>query len=167
MFEAEEWTADDADLQIWSDASKARLGFWAPKFASSFIRDPIIDSDSSFNIFLNEAVMILGALHWSSSLRPTPSCLAIHTNSSNSFNIFNSLHTSEVYNPILMSVATIQIDHHIDLCVFFIEGKQNIIVDALSCRSFELVRNLVPDITIHHFMPPISPTTVVMGVGQK
>ena len=66
-----------------------------------------------------------------------------------------------------MSVATIQIDHHIDLCVFFIEGKQNIIVDALSCRSFELVRNLVPDITIHHFMPPISPTTVVMGVGQK
>ncbi len=32
LFEAEEWAADDADLQIWSDASKDSLGFWAPSW---------------------------------------------------------------------------------------------------------------------------------------
>src|SRR5258708_37433359 len=28
LFEAEEWSADEANLEIWSDASKDGLGFW-------------------------------------------------------------------------------------------------------------------------------------------
>ncbi len=118
MFEAEEWGADDADLQILSDASKDALGFWAPKFASGFIGD-----SSSFNVFLNEAIAIIAALHWSSSLHPT--LLASRfTDSSNSFNTFNSLRASELYNPILMSAATIRIDHGIDLRVSSLKGNR-------------------------------------------
>ncbi len=105
LFEAEEWTADAAELEIWSDASKDGLGFWVPKFSSGFIRDVILGNDSTFNIFLNEAIAILAALHWSSSLHPSPTRLAIHTDSSNSFNIFNSLRASDAYNSILMSVS--------------------------------------------------------------
>ena len=66
-----------------------------------------------------------------------------------------------------MSAAMIQIDHGIDLHVFFIEGKQNVIADALSRQSFEIVRNLVPEVIICHFMPPISPDFAVMGAGPK
>jgi len=66
-----------------------------------------------------------------------------------------------------MSAAMIRIDHSIDLRVFFIEGKQNIIADALSRRSFDIVRNLVPEVTIRHFTPPISPDVVVMGASPK
>ena len=63
LFEAEEWSADVADLEIWSDASKDGLGFWVPKFSSSFIGDVVLGNDSTFNVFLNEAIMILAALH--------------------------------------------------------------------------------------------------------
>ena len=91
LFEAEEWAANAAELEIWSDTSKDGLGFWVPKFSSGFIGDVILRNDSSFNIFLNKAIAILAALHWSSSLHPIPTCLTIHTDSSNLFNIFNSL----------------------------------------------------------------------------
>ncbi len=132
LFEAEEWSAEEVDLEVWSDASKDSLGFWAPKHSSPFFGDPIIHDNLSFNIFLNEAIAILAAIHWSTSLHPPPRHLAIHTDLSNSFNIFNSLCASDPYNAVLMSAASIQIDYGIDLRVFFIEGKQNIIADALS-----------------------------------
>src|SRR5258707_15842553 len=155
------------DLEVWSDASKDSLGFWAPKHSSPFFGDPIIHDNLSFNIFLNEVIAILAAIHWSASLHPPPRCLEIHTNSSNSFNIFNSLCTSDPYNAILMSATSIWIDHGINLQVFFIEGKQNIIADALSHCSFDLVHKLVPDASIRQFTPPISPAMPVMGACLK
>ncbi len=102
LFEAEEWLAEDG------------LGFWAPEYSSAFFGDPIIHDGLSFNIFLNEVIAILAAIHWSASLHLPPCCLAIHTDSSNPFNIFNSLHASDPYNSVLMSAALIQIDHGIN-----------------------------------------------------
>ena len=87
--------------------------------------------------------------------------------SSNSFNIFNSLRASGPYNTIFMSAASTHIEHGIDLHVFFIEGKHNVIADALSCWTLDLIWKLVLDVTIHHFMPPISPDNSVMGVSLK
>ena len=167
LFEVEEWSANEADLEVWSDASKDGLGFWAPNQSCAFFSDPVLPDNLSFNIFLNEAITILTAIHWVSTLHPTPSCLTIHTDSSNSFNIFNSLQVSEPYNFMLMSTASIQIKHGIDLHVFFIEGKCNVVADALSCHAFDIVHKLAPDASIHHFMPPSSPFMLVMGVYQK
>ena len=167
LFNAEEWEANEADVQVWSDASKDGLAFWVPQLSFGFVGDTVVNDNMSFNIFLNEATAILAALHWSASSHPTPSRLAIHTDSSNSFDIFNSLRASGPYNTILMSAASICIDHSIDLRVFFIKGKCNVIVDALSHRSFDLVRNLVPDVIIWHFTPPISLDDSVMGVSLK
>ena len=149
------------------DASKDRLAFWVPQLSSGFVGDTVVNDNTSFNIFLNEATAILAALHWSASFHPAPSRLAVHTDSSNSFDIFNSLRASGPFNTILMSAASIRIDHSIDLRVFFIEGKRNIIADALSCRSLDLVRKLVPDVIIRHFTPPISLDNSVMGVSLK
>ena len=167
LFEAEEWSPNEADVEIWSDASKDGLGFWAPKFAGAFFGDPVLQDHLSFNIFLNEAIAILAAIHWSSTLHPIPRHLAIHTDSSNSFNIFNSLRASDPYNDILMSATAIRIEHGIDLRVFFIEGKRNTIADALSHRSFDIVRNLVPDVSIRRFTPPSSPFMPVTGAYPK
>src|SRR5260221_3645710 len=108
LFEAEEWSANEADLEVWSDASKDGLGFWAPKNLSMFFGDPVLHDELSFNIFFNEAIAILAAIHWSASLHPPPRRLAIHTDSSNSFNIFNSLRASDPYNSMLMSAASIR-----------------------------------------------------------
>ena len=106
LFDAEDWDAGEANVQIWCDASKEGLAFWIPQIVCGFVGDPIIKNDLSFNIFFNKALAILAALHWSTSSHPIPSRLAIHTDSSNSFNIFNSLRTSGPYNAILMSAAS-------------------------------------------------------------
>ena len=167
LFDAKDWDAAEANVEIWCNASKDGLAFWAPQSSSAFIGNPILDNDVSFNIFLNEALAILAALEWSTTLEPTPSCLAIHTDSSNSFDIFNSLRASGPYNSILMSAAATRIDHGINLCVFFIEGKCNVIADALSHWSLELVHQLAPDASIHHFMPPTTCEYSVTGVRSK
>src|SRR5258708_7939163 len=164
LFEAEEWLSEEADLEIWSDASKDGLGFWAPKYSSAFFGDPVIHDGLPFNIFLNEAIAILAAIHWSTLLHPTPHHLTIHTDSSNLFNIFNSLCASNPYNSILMSAALIQIDYRVALCIFFITGNQNTIADALSHHSFDFVHNLVPNVSIQHFTPLSSPAMLVMRV---
>ena len=52
VFEAESWSANDADLQIWGDACKIGLAFWVPSLKAAFIGDPIINGDTPFNIFL-------------------------------------------------------------------------------------------------------------------
>src|SRR5260370_38034 len=45
------------------------------------IADPVVDNKQNFNIFFNEALTILVALQWASSLNPTPLCIAIHMDS--------------------------------------------------------------------------------------
>ena len=115
LFKAEEWSAHEADIEVWSDASKDRLGFWALKQSCTFFSDPVLAVNLSFNIFLNEAFATLAAIHWASTLHPILSHLAIHTDSSNLFHMFNSLHASDPYNSILMSTVSIRIKHNVDL----------------------------------------------------
>ena len=103
----EMWGADEADIQIWGDTCKIGLAFWAPSLKVAFIGDSVIEKDIPFNIFYNEALTVLAALEWSSSLDPIPRRVVIHTDSTNSLNIFNSLCASRLYNPILMSTITI------------------------------------------------------------
>src|SRR5258708_20871920 len=82
------------------------LGFWAQKYSAAFFGDPVFHDGSPFNIFLNEVTAILAAIHWLGSLHHPLHWLAIHTNSSNSFSIFNSLYASDPYKSVLMSVAS-------------------------------------------------------------
>src|SRR5260221_7458300 len=80
--------------------------------------DPIVDVEHNF-IFYNEdeALTILAVLQWASSLNPLPKHLAIHTDSSSSFSIFNSLHATSMYNPIILSSVKIQLKFNINLHV--------------------------------------------------
>ncbi len=107
MFNDEIWDAPEADLQIWGDASAIGLAFWSPSHNVAYIADLIVDAEQHFNIFYNKVITILAALEWASTLNPPPKCLAIHTDSSTSFGIFNSLHAISLYNPIIFSLVKI------------------------------------------------------------
>src|SRR5258708_4215274 len=154
MFNNEIWDAPEADLQIWGDASAIGLAFWSPSHNIAYIADPIVNAEHHFNIFYNEVLTILAALEWASSLNPPPKHLAIHTDSSTSFSIFNSLRAISLYNPIIFSSVKICLLFKIDLHVFFIEGKKNTIADALSCHALPLAHHLAPGLNILFFMPP-------------
>jgi hypothetical protein len=117
-----------------------------------------MDHERNFNIFYNEAMAILAALKWAASLTPTPKRLAIHTDSTSSFSIFNTLHVLELYNPIIMEAVKIPLQHNIELRVFHIEGKKNVVADALSRRSLNLARSLVPGLSIRFFTPLLDMT---------
>src|SRR5260221_14173993 len=154
MFNNEVWDAPEANLQIWGDVSAIGLAFWSPSHNVAHGAGPIVDAECHFNVFYNEAITILAALEWASSLKPPPKHLAIHMDSSTSFSIFNSLRTIALYNPIIFSPVKIRLHSKIDLHVFFIEGKKNTIADALSRRALSLARHLAPGLRILFFMPP-------------
>ena len=158
MFDAEKWQADQADFDIWGDASGISLMFWSPKHQIAHIADLIINKEGLFNIFIffNEAVTVLTALQWASSLQPPPKHLAIHADSTTSFGIFNSLCALDHYNPIILESVKIQIKYSIDLHVFHIEGKKNTVTDALSPHSPGLAHHLAPGLINCGFMPPLS-----------
>ena len=158
MFDVEEWSAHEADFEIWGDASASGLAFWSPKHQVAHIADPIVNTEGQFNIFFNEALTVLAALQWAASLSPPPKRLAIHTDSSTSFGIFNSLHALDLYNPIIFESAKTWIKHQIDLWVFFIEGKKNVVADALSHCLIGLACQIAPGLTIRNFAPLLNLT---------
>ncbi len=163
MFDSEIWDASEADLQIWGDASTIGLAFWSPSHNVAYIADPIVDVECHFNVFYNEALTILAALQWASTLSPLPKCLAIHTDSSTSLSIFNSLCTISLYNLIIFSSVKICLQSKIDLHVFFIEGKKNTIANTLSCCALSLAHHLAPGLKILFFTPP----QLSMGASLK
>src|SRR5258708_17160871 len=160
MFNNEVWDAPEADLQIWGDVSAISLAFWSPLHNVAYVADPIVDAECHFNIFYNEAITILAVLEWALSLKPPPKRLAIHTDASTSFSIFNSLHAISLYNPIIFSSVKICLHSKIDLHVFYIEGKKNTIADMLSHRTLSLACHLAPGLKILFFTPPQLPTGV-------
>ena len=106
---------------------------------------------------------MLAALQWAALLSPPPRHLAIHTDSSTSFGIFNSLCVLNLYNLIILGAIKIRIEHNIDLCVFLIEGKKNMVADALSQRLVSLAWQISPSLTIHNFAPMLN----LKGSGKK
>ncbi len=163
MFNNEIWDAPQANFQIWGDVSAIGLTFWSPSHNIAYIADPIVDAEHHFNIFYNEALTILAMLQWALTLNPVPKHLAIDTDSSTSFSIFNSLCAISLYNPIIFSSVKICLQSKIDLHIFFIEGKKNTIIDALSHCALSLACSLAPGLKILFFMPP----QVLMGVSLK
>src|SRR5258708_6900186 len=115
FFDAEEWEAQDANFEIWGDASATSLAFWSPMHGVAYIADPVVNAEKQFNVFFNEALTILAVLKWAATLELPPKCLAIHTDSMTSFGIFNSLWAISTYNPIILQSIKVQLKSKIDL----------------------------------------------------
>ncbi|KAJ3831738.1 hypothetical protein F5878DRAFT_495871, partial [Lentinula raphanica] len=136
------------------------MAFWSPDKNQGFTAKVDQDSSTAHLIFYWEALTVLAAVEWISSLpdvkgsRERPFRLTVRSDSSNTVDMFNSLSALPLYNPILLSAVDILIKHDIDLRVIHIPGSENVVADALSRFDLELARTLQPGLTIQPFTPP-------------
>jgi hypothetical protein len=151
FIEMTEWAADDADLQVFCDASSLALGFWCPQHHTGFVSPLLGDSRT---IFYNEALCVVSALRWGIRLFPRPRKIAIHTDSLNTVQIFSTLKAEHEYNPLLMYATSLLMDHNVHLRVFFIPGEENVVADALSRLLPNVALSISPGLEITMFTPP-------------
>ena len=75
----------------------------------------------TMEFFFFEALTLLSALsHVCESAYPKSQCLAILTNSLNTFDMFNTLHTLPAYNTNLITASDLLLQSNIQLQVFHI-----------------------------------------------
>ena len=146
-----EWGPENANCQLYCDASSQALGFWSPQHNTGFISPLVNDSNT---IFFNEALCVISALNWAVHLSPRPRKIAIHTDSLNTVQIFNTLKAEHDYNPLLMYAAALLMDCEVHLCVFFIPGAENMVADALSQLLPNVTISISPNLEISLFTPP-------------
>src|ERR1700677_1252122 len=97
---------------------------------------------------MSPAALLTFAISWTIRILSIPGRVTIHTDSTTSFAIFNSLLTLELYNPMLLAAVKICIESGIYLCVFHIECKKNTMADNPSHRALGLAQSLAPGIKI-------------------
>ncbi|KAF8800943.1 hypothetical protein BYT27DRAFT_7116359 [Phlegmacium glaucopus] len=129
------------------------MGYWSPKTCEGF--SCAVPSTSRNGIFFFEALTILSALsHVCASTSPKPHRLAILTDSSNSFDMFNTLHALPAYNPILITAIDLLISSKIQLRVFHIPRNENKVADALSHLDNSTACRVCPGLIVTKFSPP-------------
>ena len=65
FIEMTKWGAEDADIQVFCDASGQGLGYWLPSNNVGFMSPLLGDAHT---IFFNEALCVVSALHWAARL---------------------------------------------------------------------------------------------------
>ena len=154
LFASKDWNLDDADLTILTDASGSGLAFWIPEMDIAFYSAIHESMTRAGDIFFNEALAVVSALHWVSALLSPPHRLVIRTDSMNTVDIFHSLTALDDYNDLLLHAVEVMMDFNIDLRVVHIPGNENTVADALSRSLFETATNLHPSLEIQVFTPP-------------
>ena len=151
-----DWDPSTADVTAYCDASLDGLGFWFPNLNAGFW-SPIPESQPKDTIFYFEALSVLSAIIYSTSLGIPLKKLLIYTDNLNTVQMFNSLSALPAYNDILKAA----VDHllsdlsiPIQLRVLHVPGECNTIADALSRGHLHNVVDNVPDIVINLFSPP-------------
>jgi len=153
ILKSREWSRLDAQAMFLCDTCPTGMGYWSSETCEGFVCT--ISPLSRNGIFFFEALTVLSALsHVCESTGPKPHCLAILTDSSNTFDIFNTLHALPAYNPILVTAVDLLISTGIQLCVFHILCADNKVADALSCLEITSARRFQPDLVVTKFSPP-------------
>ncbi|KAF8223352.1 hypothetical protein L208DRAFT_1317175 [Tricholoma matsutake] len=107
------------------------MGYWSPKACQGFLC--LIPPSTHNGIFFFEVLSVLSAFHHvCKHASPKPSHLAILTDNSNMFDMFNSLYALPAYNPILITAINLMISTNIQLHVFHIPRAENQVANALS-----------------------------------
>jgi len=153
IIESREWSRSDAHDTFLCDACPAGMGYWSSRTCEGFTCT--ISPSSHNSIFFFETLTILSALsHVCESSLSKPHRLAILTDSSNTFNMFNTLHALPAYNLILIMAVDLLISSSIQLRVFHIPHNENKVADALSCLDVSAAHQLQPDLVVTKFSPP-------------
>ncbi|KIY53673.1 hypothetical protein FISHEDRAFT_32838 [Fistulina hepatica ATCC 64428] len=159
MMTSRVWSADDADLVVFTDASKDGIAYFIPSLnlgfqcANRLVRLP--RDISPDRIFYFEALAVVSAIvQILQPTAPTPRRLAIWTDNTNTVDIFNSLHALPPYNPLLVTSVDLLMQYDCQLRVLHVEGKHNNIADALSRFRNDTALSLSPGLRIFPFLPP-------------
>jgi hypothetical protein len=153
VIESQEWSRADAHDTYLSDACPMGMGYWSSKTCEGF--QCTVPSTTRNSIFFFEALSVLSALHHvCEHTSSKPRRLAILTDSSNTFDMFNTLHALPPYNPILLTAIDLLLKTGVQLCVFHIPRSQNKVADALSHLDGDMARQLQPGLSITEFTPP-------------
>ncbi len=159
-----EWSADDpgeTTLVAFTDASKAGMGVWFPGEYAGFQSRLPSDAPKDM-IFFFEALAVCSAIHLAHCFKKT-TWMAIYTDNTNTFHIFNTFRALPAYNHILISAINILIEDEIDLRVYFIPSEDNIITDPISHYKNHIALRLAPRLIINSFIPSRN----ALGVTKK
>ena len=153
MIESQEWSRSEADDWFLCNACPTGMGYWSPKACEGFVCG--LPPNTRNGIFFFEALTVLSALsHACESVHYRPCRLAIFTDSSNTFDMFNSLHALPAYNPILITATDLLLASGIKLRVFHVPRDENKVADALSRLDISSARHFQPGLAIANFSPP-------------
>ena len=114
---------------------------------------PIPGSAPKDVIFYFEALAVCSAVHLATNY-PGARRLIVKTDNMNTFNIFRSMAASPDYNLVLRSAVDVMLSHNLDLRVFHIPGKLNVIADLVSRYKNDRARLICPGLDIRPFTPP-------------
>jgi hypothetical protein len=156
------WKSTDADFTIYCDASLSGLGFWYPDSQVGY-HSPIPYNVPSDIIFYFEALCVVSALHHCVVDASTHLKIVIYTDNLNTVDIFNTLKCKPRYNNILIHAVDLLLSGHHNLRVLYVPTQENDIADALSRTEFGRALDLVPNLTINPFQPPL----LTLGAAKK
>ncbi|KAI0059317.1 hypothetical protein BV25DRAFT_1809297 [Artomyces pyxidatus] len=139
------------------------MGYWSPDRREGFASELPPPPPNADTIFWFEALCVLSALQYATTLASPPSRLAIFTDNLNTVQIFSSFKAHDTYNDILLFAARLLIRSRIDLRVFHIPGEQNTIADALSRGLFDIAFQYAPGLKLYSFQPP----RVTLGYAKE
>lgn len=136
-----------------SDACLSGMGFWSPRTCEGF--QCAVPANSQNGIFFFEALAVLSALHHvCEHVMPKPHHLTILTDSSNTFDMFNSLHALLAYNSILITAIDLLLKSGVQLHFFNVPQSKNKVADALSWLDGSTAHQLQSNLVISNFTPP-------------
>jgi hypothetical protein len=164
IFSATSWDPAEArsagihQLEVFTDASSIALAYYFPSLKLAY-HAPLPNVSVSDKIFWFEALAACAAIHhaadvWARDFTPKLDRLLVHSDSTNTVDMFNSLHTKPHYNTILVSSINARIHASLDVRASHVPGNLNVIANAVSRENFSLAYRLVPDLTILSFTPP-------------
>jgi hypothetical protein len=162
VFEATDWTADEADLTAYGDASGIGMGFYFVESRTGF-QSTLPHGPPKDVIFYFEALAVLSIVKEACSHIHIPKRLVVFSDNMNTVDIFHSLRAKPSYNVILKPTVSLLIQHNINLRVIHVPGTDNIIADALSRFQNSRALDVCPGLTISAFQPP----RLTMGPSKK
>jgi hypothetical protein len=91
---------------------------------------------------------------WAVNYHPKLNRLLVHTDNTNTIDMFHSLHAKPSYNQLLISTINARMRSDLDVRVAHIPGEANVVADVVSHNNFALAHRLVPGLRILTLTPP-------------
>jgi hypothetical protein len=152
LFVSREWSVQDAEVILYTDACPSGLSFWSPATNEGFQHRW---TGLQQGIFYLEAFAVLSSFSWYLHSRHIyVRRIVIFTDNENTVHMFNTLHASPLLNPILLTAVDLQVKFDVQLRVFHVPGVQNGIADALSRFDNDRALSLNNKLRISAFLPP-------------